>query len=277
MIGRPTMATRNWWLGAAGLGAFLALWQVGAWRYNPVVLPSPLATAGALVELALSGELARALIQTTARALAGFGLGLLIGVSTGLAAGLYPAARALVWPVVTVLQGIPPIAWIVLALIWFGVGGGSAIFTVAVISVPLVFVATMEGARTTDRGLLEMARVFQVPPRVLLLDVYLPSLLSVLFPALVAGLALAWKVAVMAEVLGADGGIGAGLALARVNVNTARALAWITSAVLLMLAFEHLMLHPVRRWLEPWRTGSTPSRRSASSSAVRRTTSPALA
>jgi NitT/TauT family transport system permease protein len=236
-----------------GLLLFLALWQLGSLRYNPVVLPSPPETARALMDLALEGELAGAVLRTTARALGGFALAAAGGMLLGVLAGLQATVGAGLWPVVTVLQGIPPIAWIVLALLWFGGGGGASTFTVAVVTLPFTFVGAVEGVRAADRGLLEMARAFRAPPGVVLWDLYLPQLISYLFPTLVGGLAVAWKVAVMAEVLGADSGIGAGLAVARVNLDTSRAMAWVVVVVALLFAFEHLALHPVKRRLEPWR------------------------
>jgi hypothetical protein len=60
-------------------------------------------------------------------------------------------------------------------------------------------------------------------------------------------------VALMAELLAANSGIGAKLGMARINLDTAAAMAWIAVAVLLMFTFEYVVLHPLKRWLEPWR------------------------
>ncbi len=241
------------WVSSLGLLLFLLLWQWGASLYNPIILPSPRETLAALLHLVATGQVTEAAAATAIRTLGGFAIACLAGGSLGVAAGLQPVVRRLVWPVVTVLQGMPPIAWIVLALIWFGTGSGTPIFTVAVATLPIVFVGAVEGVRTADRSLLEMARSFQTPPGMLFWDLYLPHLLSYLFPAVVAGLAVAWKVAVMAELLATDTGIGAGLAAARVNLDTARALAWVAVVVGLLFAFEYAVLHPLKRRLEPWR------------------------
>jgi len=241
------------WAGPMGLALFLGLWHVGSLMYNPVILPSPFETARALVQLGAEGKLARAAADTGSRTLAGFGLALLLGGALGIAAGLWPAVRQLFGPIVTILQGIPPIAWIVLALLWFGTGGATPVFTVVVATLPVVFASAAEGVRTADRGLLEMARTFRAGTWMLLWDHYLPHLLSYLFPATVAGLGVAWKVAVMAELLATDTGIGAGLGNARVNLDTARALAWVALVVLLLAGFEYLVVRPLSRMLEPWR------------------------
>lgn len=265
MIARLAGTLGTGWATAIGLLGFLVVWQLGSLRSSPVVLPSPVDTARALAELAYAGELGAAALQTSTRAVGGFALAAVVGMALGVLAGVHPIVRAAVWPVVTVLQGIPPIAWIVLALIWFGVGAGAASFTVAIVTLPFTFVGAIEGVRAADRGLLEMARAFRAPPAVVLWDLYFPQLVSYLFPTLVAGLAVAWKVAVMAEVLGADSGIGAGLAIARVNLNTPEALAWVTAMVALLFAFEYLVLHPIKQWLEPWRPDQVRNGRGQSS------------
>ncbi|MBP0651715.1 ABC transporter permease subunit, partial [Mycobacterium tuberculosis] len=78
-------------------------------------------------------------------------------------------------------------------------------------------------------------------------DLYLPHMLSYVFPALATALATAWKVAVMAEVLAGAGGIGDGLARARAEVDTAATMAWILVIVALLLGVERLALEPLRR------------------------------
>lgn len=239
--------------GLAGIALLLMLWHLASLVYNPVVLPSPWATARVLVTLTIEGQAIPTALITAAHALGGFGLAALPGSMLGIAAGINVWVRRMIWPVVTIFQGIPPIAWIVLALLWFGMGGGTPVFTVAVATLPIVFVGALEGTRTVDPALLEMAHVFRIPRRMLISDIYLPHLLSYLFPVIIAGLGIAWKVALMAELLAATSGIGARLAVARINLDTAAAMAWIAVAVLLMFTFEYAVLHPLKRWLEPWR------------------------
>jgi NitT/TauT family transport system permease protein len=262
MIG--PLATRRW-LGFVGVGLFLLGWHLAALRYNPVILPSPYETALALAQLVRAGHVTTAALMTCLHVLAGFGAAVLLGSVLGTLAGSSVTVRQIIGPVVTIVQGIPPIAWIVLALLWFGMDGGTPIFTVAAATLPIVFMGALEGTRAVDRNLLEMGRVFQAPRRVLITDIYLPHLLSYLFPVVVAGLGIAWKVALMSELLAADRGIGALLGVARINLDTAAAMAWIAVAVLLMFTFEYLVLHPLKRALEPWRTPTAPAAQPAES------------
>ena len=249
---------RTWqrfWPGALGLLGFVALWQAGALMTDPIILPSPGATLQALGRLAAEGRVLRAALATAMHTLGGFGAAAALGGALGIGAGLVPTLRRMLAPVVTILQGIPQIAWIVLALLWFGPGSAATpVFTVAVGVLPVIFAAAVSGVAAADRTLVEMARSFSAPRSLLLADVYLPHLVSYLYPAATAGLGIGWKVAVMAELMsGADRGVGAGLARARTNLEVAEAMAWIAVVVLLMFGVEYLLLHPLRRRLEPWR------------------------
>ena len=122
-----------------------------------------------------------------------------------------------------------------------------------------MFLGAVEGIRTFPTPLLEMARLFRTPQRLLLSDLYFPHLLFYLFPSLVAGLGLAWRVTVMAELLSSETGIGAELNLARINLDTDEVMAWIAIVVISIWISEYLLLRPLRRRLEPWRPVQTPT------------------
>ena len=222
-------------------------------QYSSVVLPSPLETFRTLWLLATTDRLIGAVATSTLHVFGGFTFAALVGTVLGVSAGINPIINRSIGPAITALQGIPPIAWIVLALLWFGSGNSTPVFTVSVATLPIVFLGAVEGVRTIDPHLLEMASLFRTPQRVLLVNLYLPHLLSYLFPSLAAALGLAWRVAVMSELLSSETGIGAQLNLARINLETAEVMAWIAVVVVLILTCEYLILRPLRRCLEPWR------------------------
>jgi len=244
---------------ALGIALFLGLWWMGSHCYGPFILPSPLEAGRALWRLILDGEAGRAALVTAVRALGGFAIAALLGSGLGILAGLRPPLAQTLKPVTAMLLGIPPIAWIVLAILWFGTAGLTPVFTVIVTALPIVFAVAVEGARTRDQGLEDMARSFGTPPWMLFLDVRLPHLLSYLFPGWVTALALSWKVAVMAELLASTDGIGASMALARINMDTADALAWVIVLLVMLLTVELLVLEPLQRRMEPWRDGTASS------------------
>lgn len=234
------------------LGSFLLLWQWGAIEYGSVILPSPLETAIAIVRLTTTGKLVNALLTTSFHLFTAFTLAVLLGITVGITAGIYSWLRQGISPIVSALQGIPPIAWIVLALLWFGSGSATPIFTITIATIPIVYVAAVESIQSFPLPLLEMARTFRTPKNVLLSDLYFPHLFSYIFPALTAGLGLAWRVAVMAELLSSEIGIGAELNLARINLDTDEVMAWIAIVVISIWISEYLLLRPLRNLLQPW-------------------------
>lgn len=256
---------RNWLLGIprylwGGWGAIasllllVALWEALAAAYGPLVLPTPLQTAHMLGQwMEQGGELWPALAVTARRAFIGLALAVLAGSLLGVAAGVSMTASMMARPWVTVLLGTPPIAWLVLAMLWFGSGDGTPVFTVFIACLPVVFVGGMQGARTLERHWRDLARAYRLPWRMRVFDLYLPHVVSYLFPAWIVALGSSWKVVVMAELLSSDTGVGAELATSRAQLDMAATLAWIGAVVLVLLALEYLLLEPIKREIERWR------------------------
>ncbi|HEX2530717.1 MAG TPA: ABC transporter permease subunit [Burkholderiaceae bacterium] len=241
------------WGALASLFLFLAAWEAGSVIYGPLILPDPGSSFATLYGLVTAGAAWPELIITGRRALIGLALAVSVGSALGLAAGVSMTASMMSRPLVTVLLGTPPIAWLVLAMLWFGASDGTPVFTVFIACFPLVFIGALQGARTLDHQLKDMARAFRLPLRMKVLDLYLPHVVSYLFPAWITALGTAWKVVVMAELLSSSDGIGAALAVTRSNLDTAGTLAWISAVVGSLLAVEYLLLEPIKREVERWR------------------------
>lgn len=244
------------WGALSSLCMFLALWDWGAQVHGELVLPAPMATFEPFVDLVDAGAAWTELAVTAKRALIGFALSLALGSLLGLLAGLSMTASMMSRPIVTVLVGMPPIAWLVLALLWFGSGDATPVFTVFIACFPIIFVGALQGTRTLDGQLKDVARAYRLPARMTLTDVYLPHVVSYLFPAWIAALGMSWKVVVMAELLSTADGVGAALAVTRSHLDTAASMAWIAAVVVLLLAVEYLVLEPIKREVEGWRAVS---------------------
>lgn len=244
------------WGAASALLLFTALWESGHQIYGSLILPSPIETIQALRGLYDEGIAVPASIITAKRAMFGFLLAASVGSILGIAAGLSMTAARAMRPIITVMLGIPPITWIVLALMWFGMGGGSAVFTVVTTTLPITFAGAMMGTHTLDQGLRDMARSYGTPFTMMLWDVHLPHVLSYLFPAWITGLGMAWKITVMGELLSTTDGIGGEMALTRINMDTAGTLALLLCVLGMLMAVEYLLLEPIRRKMEPWRVTS---------------------
>jgi len=218
---------------------FLAAWQLAAGFYNPVVLPSPLDVLRALTGLAVGGQLWEQGRLSVLRGLAGFALAVACGLPLGLLIGLNPFVAGLFRPLVVVLQVIPLVSWLLLALIWIGFSK-VPIFVVFVTTFPLIVINTIQGVWSVDRQLLQMAAVFRVTRSRIIREVYLPQVAPYLMAGISAALGTTWKAVAMAELFSVQKGIGAGMAVARMNLNTAALLAWTLFLVSLGLLADRL-------------------------------------
>ena len=241
------------WGAVASILLFFACWDLGYQIYGELVLPSPLDTLSTLWQMLHDQSVLADAKITLYRAFVGFGVSVLFGSVLGLIAGLFATASIMSRPIVTILVGMPPIAWIVLAMIWFGMGDFTVIFTVVVASFPIVFVGALQGTRTLEGDLKEMGDSFKLPLHVKFLDIYFPHIFSYIFPAWVAALGMAWKIVVMAELLSTSDGIGASLAVARSHLDTPTALALVVIMVSSMMFIEYIILEPIKREVELWR------------------------
>jgi NitT/TauT family transport system permease protein len=241
------------WGSIASIMLFLACWDMGAQMYGSLILPSPKETFEALFLLFGDSTFKNDLLLTMQRAGAGFGLSIVLGTILGLLAGQFVTASVMSRPIVTILTGIPPIAWIVLAMIWFGLGDTTVIFTVVIASFPIIFVGALQGSRTIEGDLKEMAESFRIGFFQKCIDLYFPHLFSYLFPSWVSALGMSWKIVVMAELLSTSDGIGASLAVARAQLDTPTALALVSVMIGMLLIIEYIVLEPIKREVEQWR------------------------
>ncbi len=232
-----------------GLALLLAGWETVHRFSGPFVLPSLVDTGLSLVRIVTGGQAFGALAVTLLHAVGGAALGTASGFTLGLVGGAVRPLGLALSPMLTAILGVPPVAWIVLAFLWFGTGLRAPLFTVTMTAVPIVFAATLQGMSARDEGLREMAAVFRLPQRARFFRLLLPELAVHVAPALSTAFAISWKVALTAEVLGDGSGIGGAFATARAHLDLAEAMAWIVLVVLVLLVADAMLLGPLRRWI----------------------------
>lgn len=270
MTGRSRSVVDTLWP-ALGLGLLAAGWALIHARSGPFILPSLVDTAMALVRLFVEGTAFGALGVTLIHAVGGAALGAAIGFLLGLAGGTARPVGGLLSAPITAILGVPPVAWIVLAFLWFGTGLLAPLFTVTITVFPIVFAATLQGTRARDPGLIDMAVVFRLPPHTRFFRLLLPELAVFIAPALSTAFAMSWKVALTAEVLGDGSGVGGAFATARAHLDLAEAMAWIVLVVVFLLIADSVALGPLRRWIAGHREGgSDTDRRAADATGIDR-------
>ena len=202
-------ADRYRWLALLGPVALLiAVWHVAVVLSQSLIFPTPWQLATGLVDLARQGLLVKHVVASLFRVTCGYLLAAVLAISVGLVMGWWPRAQALLNPIVQGLRPISPIAWIPLAILWFGVGDLSPIFLIFLSSFFPMVVGTAAGVMTIDRKYLRAARNFEFSGLRLFRSVVLPAALPQIVTGMRIGLGVAWLVVVAAEMIAVNSGLG---------------------------------------------------------------------
>lgn len=191
------------------IGIFISLWQgLSSFVYPESLLPSPYATLAAIDELLASRILITHLFTSLSRVFVGFTLTACLAIPFGLILGWYSRAMNAFNPLIQVLRPISPIAWIPLAILWFGIGDTPAIFIIFITSFFPVLIASASAVRNIDASIIKAAVNFGAKGSGMLKKVVLPAC----FPQIVVGLrislGIAWVIIVAAEMVGMRSGLG---------------------------------------------------------------------
>jgi len=195
-------------LGAAGLLAFLLIWQAvpSLGLVNPMMLPGPLAVPAAFQSELASGMWLAAVTGSLSHYTLGLVAGSALGIALGVLTGMSQAAEDLTSWVVRVLRPIPGLAWAPFAIIWFGVTPSAAVFIITLSVFWIVFFAAHGAVRAVDRDLLEVAEAFGFrAAHEKLFKIYLPAAMPGILVGLRTALGQAWMAVVAAEIFGVPG------------------------------------------------------------------------
>lgn len=242
--------------GVALLGGVLLLWQVSAlWWVSSANWPPVSEIAQAIVAGLRSGELPTVFASTLWRMAAGFVLGSLIGVSTGLAMATLPWFNAAIRPLVELLRPIPIPAVIPPLILLLGIDHAMKVFTVAFSTCFPVLINTVSGVRAVDPTLLDVARTLQVGRARTLRRVVLPSTLPYILSGLRISLALALIVSVVAEMIAGSEGIGYYIMTMQFAMRAADMYAAIFLLAATGYALNRVMVMVEHRLLRWWHQG----------------------
>lgn len=197
----------------ASMITLLVVWQVlaGNAKYS-MALPSPMAVARQfwhmLFEPIGKTSLYGHIWASVFRVLTAFAVAILTGVPLGLFIGWNRKFEAIFKPIFEIFRPIPPIAWIPLAILWFGIRETPKIFICFIGAFVPAVMNAYTGIRFTEPILLDAARMLGGNPRQLFTQVAIPSALPAIFAGLQNGLSSAWMCVLAAELVGAQQGVG---------------------------------------------------------------------
>lgn len=250
MSGRTRLAIKT-----AGLVALLVAWQLEAMLglVDPAVLPPPTEVVVDTARRLTLGELGSQIWASARRAYLGFAAGGVLGLVLGIGVAWRRTVGAAVKTPAELLRPIPPLAWIPLAIIWFGIGDGSKVFVIAFGAFYPIFTSAEKGVRTLEPVLVRAARALDLRGWPLMQRVVLPAIV----PELATGIRVAWSLSfaslVAAELLASESGLGFMLARARVDGEFSIIVTAILIIALLALVservFRWLVLRPYLEWM----------------------------
>jgi NitT/TauT family transport system permease protein len=192
----------------AVLAALIGLWWLIVVQTDSLIFPTPLQVVTGTMELIDDGTLWEHIGASLGRVGAGFGLATLVAIPMGLWMGRVEGAYITLNPVFQILRPISPIAWIPIAILWFGVGNVSPIFLIFIASVFPMIVQTAAGVHTIERRYLRAAENFGVSRVTLFRRVIIPAVLPEIIIGMRIGLGVAWLVVVAAEMIALRSGLG---------------------------------------------------------------------
>lgn len=187
---------------------FLIGWDFSVRISGSDLFPKPVDVARGILELAQKGLLLKYIVASLFRVTWGFALAVLVGIPCGLLLGWYTRAFQAFNPMIQMLRPISPIAWIPLAILWFGVSDAAPIFLIFLASVFPITVSATAAVQNMQPVYLRAARNFGLTRMQLFRRVILPASLPQIITGLRIALGIAWLVVVAAEMIAVNSGLG---------------------------------------------------------------------
>ncbi|MGH7683775.1 MAG: ABC transporter permease, partial [Vulcanimicrobiaceae bacterium] len=171
------------------------------------LLPPPSSVLRAFVDLLENGRIEADIAASLMRLVIGFGIAAFVGVLVGAAMGWWQLLGRLFNPLIDFLRPIPPMAWIPIGLLWFGIGDAQNIFIIFLGAFYPIVVNTYVGVRDVDRNLTWAAQTLGGTRGQILWEIVLPSAFPTVLTGLRIGLGIGWMALVAAELVGASSGL----------------------------------------------------------------------
>lgn len=193
---------------AASIVFGLVVWEFLAWYMGPSLVSSPRDTLAAAIELTRDGQLIDSALISLRRIVVGWGAGLLVGVPLGIVMARVKWIRLLLDPYIEFFRFIPPIAFVTLAIAWFGIGETSKVVLIFYTSVFIITINTIAGVLSITESKLLAAASLGASKRQTFVSVVLPSTVPHIVTAGRLALGNSFLTIVSAEIVAANSGLG---------------------------------------------------------------------
>jgi len=231
---------------------WLLVWQgISMIVNNDILLVGPIETIGALAVNVTQLLFWKTVMHTLLRIGIGFFAALLMGFILAMLSGKYKLAEDMLAPVMAFMKAVPVASFVVLFLIWWRADKLATAISFCVV-LPHIYVNTLEGIKSANEGLLEMAQVFSMPAWNRFFYIYRPTLKPFLESGIKISAGMAWKSGVAAEVIGTPlFSIGEQMYMDKILLDTAGVLSWTVVVICASVLFEKmvmLLFHAIMKW-----------------------------
>lgn len=241
----------------APIVGFLIAWQIfsTSGAINRDLFPPPTDVARAFIELGKSGDLFWDALRSVLRAVGGFVLGAFLGILVGILTGRIEIMNRILTPLVQVFRPIPSIAFVPLAIVWFGLGEESKIFLVMWGVFFPVWINAFLGVTQVPGSYLWAAQSLGAPNRKIMLEVVIPAAVPLIIAGMRVGVALAFLNVVAAEMAGAYVGLGYRITASHMVFRVDQMIVAIVALGMLGASADRIFAYLIKTFLPWYQTG----------------------
>jgi len=240
---------------AASMLALAAAWQILSWFFPHFLFPPVPEIISRTINVLVTGSLLADVLLTAARIFGGLLGAFLFGGALALLIGRSPTIENFVSPVLTFFQGIPALSWVVFAIIWFHGIEFRVLFIMVMTTLPAFTFQILDAFRSMSKDLFEMTMSFRPSRWKLFRYLIVPTILPGILTAWKVNLGNAARVVVVAELVGATGGVGYELLKQQQLFDMAGAMAWTLQLVLFVLIVQQA-INMIEAWALRYRAVS---------------------
>jgi taurine transport system permease protein len=246
------------WISAVVIVLLISFWALVTWAgyIKPLFLPSPMGVVSALIDVMKEGFTGVSFWEhiwiSTLRVFGAFVLACVIGIPLGIAMGMSPIARGIFDPPIEFYRPIPPLAYLPLMIIWFGIDELSKVLLIfSSVLAPMVLGARA-GVKSAAIEQIHAAYSFGATRWQVIRMVVLPAAMPEIFTAMRVGIGFGWTTLVAAEMVAATSGLGYMVLSASRFLQTPIVIMGIVVIAAIAYAFDHLVRFVERR-VVPWK------------------------
>lgn len=242
---------KNIAIGIISVAVMLILWELLSLLLGSKhILPGPWETLKAALGLFVEKDFLLVVGHTVLRGLIGFAIAVFFGIALGIVAGQNSGIDAFLRPWLVVMRSTPVVAFTLLALIWFK-SNGVPVFIAILTMFPMICINIIDGMKSVDNRLIDMARFYKVGRGRIVKEVYVPAIAPFIVSGVSSAVGIGWRAIIVGEVLSQpEYGIGSRMQSAQSFLNVEALIAWTIVAVLLSFIFEKIIRGCERKFLK---------------------------